>query len=68
MFAVSLRHDDRVKRFSISQAEPSGWEVRFEEDRTVSVRHYHDWHRVERSLNDFQRQVMDLTERGWEAE
>ena len=69
MFAISLRQDDHVKHYSISAAKPSGWEVRLEEDRTVRrLDHYHDWHRVERTLGQFQREVSHLREKGWRPE
>jgi hypothetical protein len=67
MFAISLRHDDHVRRYSISPAGATGWEVRLEEDRTVQRHeHYTDWHRVERMLARFEREVMELTEQGWQ--
>jgi hypothetical protein len=69
MFSANLRQDDHVKHFSISAAKPSGWEVRLEEDRTVRrLNHYQDWHRVERTLTQFQREVNKLTEQGWNRE
>ena len=69
MFSANLRQDDHVKHFSISAAKPSGWEVRLEEDRTVRrLDHYQDWHRVERTLTQFQREVSRLTEQGWNRE
>jgi hypothetical protein len=66
MFAVRLRHEDRVKEFSITAAKPSGWEVRLEEDAAVRrLTHYHDWHRVERTLGQFRREVTNLQQQGW---
>jgi hypothetical protein len=66
MFALSLRRADHVRRYSIAPAGQSGWEVRLEEDRKVCrLDHYHDWHRVERALAAFEREVSELTERGW---
>ena len=69
MFAVRLRHEDRVKEYSITPAKPSGWEVRLEEDRAVQrLNHYDDWHRVERTLGQFQREVTDLQQQGWQPD
>ena len=69
MFNANLRQDDHVKHFSISATKPSGWEVRLEEDRMVRrLEHYQDWHRVERTLTQFQREVMRLKEDGWRTE
>jgi hypothetical protein len=68
MFAVRLRHEDRVKEYSITAAKPSGWDVRLEEDRAVRLTHYDDWHRVERTLGQFQREVTNLRQQGWQPE
>ena len=67
MFAISLRHADQIRRYSIGPLESSGWEVKLETDRQL-MRHttYHDWHRVERALAEFRLEVSDLTARGWE--
>ena len=69
MFAVSLRHADHVRHYSISALAGAGWEVRLEEDRTLHrLEHYTDWHRVERMLVLFEREVLALIEEGWEPE
>ena len=66
MFNRSLRLADHIRRYSIGAATPAGWEVRFEEDQHVRRRDfYEDWHRVERAQASFEREVVDLTERGW---
>jgi hypothetical protein len=66
MFALSLRNDDHVRRYSISSAGLEGWEVRLEEDSTLR-RHdlYQDWHRVERALALFEQEAHELREQGW---
>ena len=66
MFALSLSRADHIRHYAISAALPSGWEVRFEEDRTLRrLDHYDDWHRVERALMLFQREAAELAELGW---
>jgi hypothetical protein len=66
MFARHLRRADHVRSYSIGPAGQEGWEVRVEEDRTLRrVDHYRDWHRVERVKAAFEREVSDLTSRGW---
>jgi hypothetical protein len=66
MFQLSLRFADHIRRYSISAVAPFGWEVRFEEDQQVRRRDlYEDWHRVERARSSFEREVQELTERGW---
>jgi len=67
MFSVSLRHSDHTKQYSIASLGRLGWEVRIEEDRQATrVARYSDWHRVERALARFRREVGDLTAHGWE--
>ena len=66
MFDLCLRSADHVRRYSIASAPSSGWEVRLEEDRTVRRSdQYSDWHRVERALALFEREVLDLRAKGW---
>ena len=68
MFDLSLRSADHVRHYSIS-AGSAGWEVKLEEDRTLRrLDHYQDWHRVERAMALFEREAMELTERGWHRE
>ena len=65
MFDVSLRSADHVRRYAISTLS-TGWEVRIEEDRRISrLDVYRDWHRVERTLALFEREVGSLTANGW---
>lgn len=68
MYALSLRYADHVRHYSIC-AGSAGWEVKLEEDRTLRrLDHYQDWHRVERAKALFEREVLDLTSRGWHLE
>lgn len=66
MFDKRLRHAEHIRHYSITSSELSGWEVRLEEDDMLR-RHdyYQDWHRVERALASFEREVTELTRRGW---
>jgi hypothetical protein len=66
MFSRELEHDGHIRRFEINNHGAEGWEVRVEEDRTVLRRQrYTDWHRVERALNRFTREMSDLEACGW---
>ena len=66
MFTRELEHDGHVRRFEINNQGAEGWEVRVEEDRTIlRSQHYTDWHRVERALNRFAREMSDLEASGW---
>src|SRR6266446_5023762 len=66
MFTINLQRADHTKRYSISTLGESGWEVRLEEDRELKHHAwYHDWHRVERVMAEFRREVGELTSSGW---
>lgn len=66
MFDKRLRHQEHVRHYSITTAQDWGWEVRLEEDNTLRrLDCYQDWHRVERALALFEREVDELTSRGW---
>ena len=66
MFAKELTQAGHTKRFSVSEAGNSGWEVLEEQDSQVIRRVcYTDWHRVERALQILSLQVSQLEERGW---
>ena len=66
MFARELRKDAHTRRFLIQEKGTEGWEVRVEEDNAVLRRIcYTDWHRVERAMAGFSRQIDALEETGW---
>jgi hypothetical protein len=67
MFSVWLQRAAHIRHYSICLTAATGWEVRVEEDGTVT-RHvrYHDWHRVERALAQFDRAIATLTSEGWD--
>ncbi len=66
MFSLRLRNAAHIRRFLISDAGPSGWEVREEVDsEVVRMARYFDWHRVERAQREFEREVLELRQSGW---
>ena len=66
MYAVTLRKDAQIRRFSITATETSGWEVREEQNSQLVSRHvYTDWHRVERAQMGFAQAVDSLVGDGW---
>ncbi len=69
MFAVCLRDAEHVREFFVSHRSAAGWEIRSQEDHTLK-RHawYHDWHRVERTVDLFRREVNDLIASGWQIQ
>ena len=68
MFSKELRFAGHVKRFLVSGMERDGWEVRAEQDeRVVKQVRYTDWHRVERALEMFNLEIVELENQGWIA-
>jgi hypothetical protein len=66
MFAKELTQAGHTKRFTVSEAGSSGWEVKVEQDSHVVRRVcYTDWHRVERAVQIMSLQVSELQENGW---
>jgi hypothetical protein len=69
MFDLRLRHANHVRHYTITSVGVGGWEVRLEEDRRLSRQFlYQDWHRVERALALFEREVTELTAQGWQID
>ena len=66
MFTKELTQAGHIRRFTITEAQGEGWEVREEEDSKLVRRvQYRDWHRVERARMRIAEQVSDLENRGW---
>lgn len=66
MLSITLHRAEHVRRYSIQPIRHLGWEVTLEEDRTLKYHtRYDDWHRVERALESFRREVAELTAQGW---
>lgn len=68
VFSITLQRANHLLEYSIRSTPSAGWEVSVAEDRQLRHRvRYHDWHRVERAMASFHRDVADLTARGWEV-
>lgn len=69
MFSVSLQRAGHVRAYSVCARGGAGWEVKREEDRTLT-RHvwYQDWHRVERTVALFRQEVDELMAEGWQVQ
>ena len=66
VFAKTLVRARQVRSFEVARAEGKGWEVSRRADETlVEQRHYADWHRVERAIGRFLREISDLRLQGW---
>jgi hypothetical protein len=62
---VTLLRADRFRSFLVS-ASSTGWEASAREDQGVLHRqHYTDWHRVERTLMRYRREIAQLRAQGW---
>lgn len=65
VFEKTLVRAGHVRAFNISFV-PGGWEVSEQDEEKGTLRHRHtDWHRVEREVMRFTRQVEELREEGW---
>ena len=66
MYRRMFQKAGRTKRFTITDADSLGWEVREEQDSRVvwSIR-YTDWHRVERARMTFALEAAALASAGW---
>jgi len=66
MYARMFQKAGQTKRFIITDAGASGWEVKEEQDsRIVWSARYTDWHRVERARMTFAREAETLADSGW---
>jgi hypothetical protein len=66
VFAKVLVRAPHVRSFQIAAAPEIGWEVSERAgDSVVEQHHYTDWHRVERALTRFRREVSELMRQGW---
>ena len=68
MFAIRLALANHIPTYSIKPIGQAGWEVRLEEDQQLRrLDRYQDWHRVERTLALFEREVSALLDQGWQT-
>jgi len=66
MFAKVLQQGEHTRRFSITERGRDGWEIREEHDDAILKQaRYTDWHRVERDLARFTREIAELHRQGW---
>jgi hypothetical protein len=68
MFAKELVQAGHTRRFIVTKAGSSGWEIREEQDSRIVRRvQYTDWHRVERALFSICSRVSELEQAGWRS-
>lgn len=66
LLETTLVRAGRSRSFQILAANSAGWDAAEREGRRViQQQHYADWHRVERALTRFAREIAKLREQGW---
>jgi hypothetical protein len=69
LLATTLVRGDHVRSFEIRPAREEswfGWEASEHQDQQlVQQRRCSDWHRVERMINHFTREISELRQQGW---
>jgi hypothetical protein len=66
LLATTLVRGKHVRSFHVHSSGQTGWEASEDDDQQI-VRQgrYTDWHRVERVLSLFAREIEELREQGW---
>ena len=68
MFSIALRQDQHTRKYHVTAARESGWELTLTEDlKPTKHVHFDDWHRVERALATLELEVSELTAKGWQV-
>ena len=66
MYSIALRHDEHTRKYRVTPGQQSGWELTMTEDlKPAKTVKYQDWHRVERAVARFTRQIAELRQQGW---
>ena len=66
LLTTTLVRADQSRSFQVLAAPSNGWQATEHQDqRIVQQQHYADWHRVERALAHFAREIDALREQGW---
>ena len=66
VFEKTLVREGEVRSFQIRPAPSAGWESsEADNERAVQRQLLTDWHRVERALARFRREVAELHRQGW---
>lgn len=66
LLAATLVRTHHIRSFHVGPSCPTGWEALQQHDGlVVQQQRYTDWHRVERTLDRFAREIAALREQGW---
>jgi hypothetical protein len=66
VFSKTLVRASEKRSFEVAAAPVTGWHVLERANRSViRDQQFSDWHRVERTLLRFAREISDLRQQGW---
>jgi hypothetical protein len=65
VFAKTLVRAREVRSFEVAAAPSVGWQVKERTDQEIREQQLSDWHRVERALLRFTREISELRRQGW---
>jgi hypothetical protein len=66
LLETTLVRADRVRSFRVQPTSSVGWEASEREGHHIVQQQCHtDWHRVERTLERFGREIEELKQQGW---
>ena len=66
VFTKRLVRASQVRSFEVAAAPSAGWHVSERSNRDViREQEFSDWHRVERTLLRFNREISELRRQGW---
>jgi hypothetical protein len=65
VFARTLVREREVRSFEVAAAPNVGWQVKERTDQDIREQQFSDWHRVERTLLRFTREISELKRQGW---
>jgi len=66
LFQKKLVRASETRSFHVEKSQPAGWRtVATANDRVSHERRRTEWHRVERDLAQFSREIDELRHQGW---
>jgi hypothetical protein len=66
VFRKTLVRAAHIRSFEVAPLPTVGWEASKRADaHVIQSRRYSDWHRVERVVNLFTREISELRRQGW---
>ncbi|HEV3060555.1 MAG TPA: hypothetical protein VGY48_20080 [Vicinamibacterales bacterium] len=65
VFTKTLVRAQEVRSYQVAPTPNAGWEVSERSEQDFVQRQYSDWHRVERALTRFTREISELRRQGW---